>query len=193
MSELTQLITRARDGDSEASAELFRAVYADLRQIAGRQVGRGDADGIGRTSLVHEAYLRLAKPQALALSDREHFFAVAARVMRQVAVDHVRARLAAKRGGGAESTGLDASIAAPDDGPDQDQLLALNAALDELECAEKRLARLVELRFFGGMTLEEAGGALGLSPRTLKRDWRKARAFLHARLGEGGNALESDR
>ena len=193
MAELTQLITRARAGDADASAQLFRAVYADLRQLAGRQVGRGDGGGLGRTSLVHEAYFRLAKPQALALSDREHFFAVAARVMRQVAVDHARARVAAKRGGDADITGLDAALAAPDDGPGHDQLIALNAALDELERAEERLARLVELRFFGGMTLEEAGGALGLSPRTLKRDWRKARAFLHARLGEGGSALESDR
>ena len=192
MAELTQLIARARGGDSDASDALFRAVYEDLRQLAGRQVGRGDGGGLGRTSLVHEAYLRLAKPEALALSDREHFFAVAARVMRQIAVDHARARLAVKRGGDADVTGLDTGVPAPDQGPDHDQLIALNGALDELENAERRLARLVELRFFGGMTLEEAGGAIGLSPRTLKRDWRRARAFLHARLGEGGPPLGSE-
>ena len=191
MAELTQLIARARAGDSSASDDLFRAVYDDLRHLAGRQVGRGDGGGLGRTSLVHEAYFRLAKPEALALSDREHFFAVAARVMRQIAVDHARSRLAAKRGGGADITGLDAAAATPDDGPRHDQLIALNGALDELDAADRRLARLVELRFFGGMTLDEAGGALGLSPRTLKRDWRKARAFLHARLGNG-EALGSE-
>ena len=187
MAELTQLILRARAGDAEAASALFRAVYDDLWRLAGGEAGRaGDANSLGRTSLVHEAYLRLAKPEALALDDREHFFAVAARVMRQVAIDHARARHRVKRGGNASVTGLDEAMAAPEAAVDHDQLLALNAALDALEEADARLARLVELRFFGGMTLDEAGTALGLSSRTLKRDWRKARAFLHASLGSEG-------
>jgi len=164
MAELTQLITRAHQGDAEASAELFRAVYEDLRHLAGRQVGRGDGGGLGRTSLVHEAYLRLAKPEALALSDREHFFAVAARVMRQIAVDHARARLAAKRGAGADVTGLDDALPVADDGPAHDQLLALNGALDELE----RRYLLHVLQTVGG-SRTRAAEVMGIDRRTLYR------------------------
>jgi len=185
MAELTELMARAREGDRAASDALFTAVYAELRRMAGRQLGRGDGAGLGGTSLVHEAYLRLAKPESLALNDRRHFFSVAARVMRQVAVDDARARTADKRGGGVAPLALDALVDQPHGGLGHAQLIALSAALDALEAADDRLARLVELRFFGGLALEEAGEALGLSARTLKRDWRKARAFLHARLGDG--------
>lgn len=186
MAEVTQLIERARVGDRNAADALFRAVYDDLHRLAARQVGRGEGGGLGSTSLVHEAYLRLAKPEALGMSGRSHFFAVAARAMRQIAVDHARERLAAKRGGGAPMTTLGAADRMPvEDDERHQQLVTLNAALDALETADPRLARLVELRFFAGMSLEEAGDLLGLSPTTLKRDFRKARAFLHARLGEG--------
>lgn len=183
MVEVTQLIGRAREGDRDASHALFRAVYDDLHRLAARQVGRGEGGGLGSTSLVHEAYLRLAKPEALGMGDRSHFFAVAARAMRQIAVDHARERLAAKRGGGAPVTTLGAADAVAAEDGRHDQMVALNEALDALEAADTRLARLVELRFFAGMSLEEAGELLGLSPTTLKRDFRKARAFLHARLG----------
>ena len=184
MAEVTQLIGLARDGDAEAAAALFAEVYAELRRLAAFQVARGEGGGLGDTSLVHEAYLRFVRPGALAVNDRAHFFAVAARAMRQIAVDHARERLAAKRGGGAPVTTLGAADRQPaeDDGR-HDQLVALNEALDALEAADVRLARLVELRFFAGMSLEEAGQLLELSPTTLKRDFRKARAFLHARLG----------
>jgi RNA polymerase sigma factor (TIGR02999 family) len=183
MTEVTQLIGRAREGDRSAAEALFRAVYDDLHRIAARQVGRGEGGGHGSTSLVHEAYLRLAKPESLGVNDRSHFFAVAARAMRQIAVDHARERIAAKRGGGAAVLTLGAADAVAADDGRHDQLVALNEALDALEAADARLARLVELRFFAGMSLEEAGELLGLSPTTLKRDFRKARAFLHARLG----------
>jgi RNA polymerase sigma factor (TIGR02999 family) len=183
MTEVTQLIGQARGGDRAAAEQLFRAVYDDLHRIAARQVGRGEGGGLGSTSLVHEAYLRLARPEALAMNDRSHFFAVAARAMRQIAVDHARERLAAKRGGGAPVTTLGAADAVAADDGRHEQLVALNQALDALEAADARLARLVELRFFAGMSLEEAGELLGLSQSTLKRDFRKARAFLHARLG----------
>lgn len=186
MVEVTQLIGRAREGDRDASHALFRAVYEDLHRLAARQVGRGEGGGLGSTSLVHEAYLRLAKPEALGMGDRSHFFAVAARAMRQIAVDHARERLASKRGGGLQDATLGAADRVPaDDDGRHDQMVALNEALDALEAADARLARLVELRFFAGMSLEEAGELLGLSPTTLKRDFRKARAFLHARLGPG--------
>lgn len=185
MTEVTLLIGQARDGDRVAAEQLFRAVYDDLHRIAARQVGRGEGGGLGSTSLVHEAYLRLARPEALALNDRSHFFAVAARAMRQIAVDHARERLAAKRGGGAPETTLGAADQVAIDHVRHDQMLALNEALEALESADARLARLVELRFFAGMKLEEAGELLGMSNTTLKRDFRKARAFLHARLGDG--------
>lgn len=187
MAELTQLIERARGGDSSAARELFESVYQDLHRLAARQVQRGSG-GLGSTSLVHEAYLRLARPEALSMNDRGHFFAVAARAMRQIAVDHARERLTAKRGGGLVDVTLGAAEDMQgDDAQRHDELLALNDALDALERADARLAKLVELRFFAGLNLEEAGEALGLSSTTLKRDFRRARAFLHARLGPGSS------
>lgn len=183
MAELTELIARARTGDRAASERLFRAVYDDLHRLAARQVARAGDVGMGSTSLVHEAYIRLARPESLSVNDREHFFAVAARAMRQITVDHVRERLAQKRGGGLAVTTLSGADQMPTESAGHEQLIALDAALSELEHAEPRLARLVELRFFGGLDLDEAGRVLGFSPTTLKRDFRKARAFLHAHLG----------
>jgi RNA polymerase sigma factor (TIGR02999 family) len=185
MTELTALIAQARGGDAEAAAALFAAVYADLKRIAARQVARGENGGLGDTSLVHEAYLRLARPDALAMRDREHFYAVSARVMRQIAIDHARERLAQKRGGGAWVTTLGAAAGVAAEDPRHDNLLALDAALSELEGIDARLARLVELRFFVGLSAEEVAELMDLSVTTLKRDWRKARAFLHQRLGDG--------
>lgn len=177
--ELTELIRAARGGGQAESDRLYARVYEDLRRIAAGQL-RGRAD-LGATSLVHEAYFRLARPDALAVEDRQHFYAVAALAMRQIVLNHVRAQQALKRGDGAVVTTLGAAdqIADKDEGAD---LLALDAALTQLAQAEPRLAKLVELRFFGGMNLDEAGAAVGLSPTTLKRDWRKARAFLHAAI-----------
>ncbi len=188
MAEVTQLIERARKGDVDAARALFESVYHDLHRLAARQVQRGSG-GLGSTSLVHEAYLRLARPEALSVNDRGHFFAVAARAMRQIAVDHARERLTAKRGGGLADVTLGAAEGMHgEDAQRHDELLALNEALDALERADARLAKLVELRFFAGLNLEEAGEALGLSSTTLKRDFRRARAFLHARLGPGSAA-----
>ncbi len=183
MGEVTLLIGRARDGDRAAADVLFRTVYDDLRRIAGRQAAGNGSHGPGRTSLVHEAYFRLARPESLNVNDRRHFFAVAARAMRQIAVDRARERLATKRGGGAQETTLGAADDALADPGRLEGLLDLDAAMGALEAADERLARLVELRLFSGLLLEEAGELMGLSPATLKRDWRKARAFLHARLG----------
>ena len=183
MSELTLLIGRANAGDRQASDALFTLVYEDLRRMAARQL-RGSGDELRTTSLVHEAYMRLARPDALDLRDRVHFFAVAGRAMRQIVIDHVRARQAGKRGGLADVTSLEHhDVAAAEDADRDLQMLALDRALEELTVRDERLARLVELRFFGGMTLEEVGSAMGLSEPTLKRDWRKARAFLHGLLG----------
>jgi RNA polymerase sigma factor (TIGR02999 family) len=184
MAELTEWIRQARGGDREASERLFRAVYGDLRRIAGRQVARGEAGGLGGTSLVHELYLRLAKPEALQVNDRRHFFSVAARAMRQIAVDRAREQLAAKRGSGAVATTLGAADGtAVDDGKLQ-ELIDLDRALQLLDAADERLARLAELRLFSGLEVEQCAELLGLSNATIKRDWRKARAFLHAQLGD---------
>ena len=179
--ELTELIHEARSGSKPAADRLFTLVYDDLHRLAARQLQ--PFGGMATTSLVHETYLKLARPAALELNDRQHFFAVAARAMRQIAINHVRERMAGKRGGGAVVVTLGAadSVAADAEGND---LLALDAALDRLADADARLAQLVELRFFGGMSLEEAGAAIGMSPSTLKRDWRKARAFLHGAIGD---------
>jgi RNA polymerase sigma factor (TIGR02999 family) len=178
--ELTELIGLAQAGDRPAADRLFTVVYAELRAIAGRQRQRFEGSAIGATSLVHESYMRLIRGMSLGSEGRAHFFATAARAMRQIAVDRLRADLAAKRGGEADITSLDHGLEqASEGGPD---LIALDQALNLLESFDPRLSRLVELRFFAGMSLEEAGEKLGMSERTLKRDWRKARAFLHTQL-----------
>jgi RNA polymerase sigma factor (TIGR02999 family) len=144
---------------------------------------------VGATSLVHEVYLRLVRPEALQLDNREHFFALAARAMRQLAIDHARQRSAAKRGGGAAAETLDGiadQVAAPGDA---DRLLALDQALQRLAAVDANLVNLVELRFFAGLELAEIAALCGRAERSLKRDWRKARALLHASL-EGGLADE---
>jgi len=187
MGEVTLLIGRAREGDRAAADALFSAVYDDLRRLAARQASGGGSGAHGTTSLVHEAYFRLAKPQALALNDRRHFFSVAARAMRQIAVDRARERLAVKRGAGAPMTTLGAVDAQATDDSRLERLLDLDEAMKALEASDERLARLVELRHFSGLKLEEAGEVLGLSESTLKRDYRKARAFLHTWLGGDGH------
>ncbi len=189
MGEVTRLLGQARNGDRAAADALFRIVYDDLRRLAARQVS-GGGGAPGSTSLVHEVYFRLAKPDALALNDRRHFFAVAARAMRQIAVDRARERLTVKRGGGAPQTTLGAVDAEAADDGRMERLIDLDEAMKALESSDERLARLVELRHFSGLQLEEAGELLGLSPSTLKRDYRKARAFLHAWLG--GEASSHD-
>ena len=181
MAELTELLVLAREGDKGASDRLFAAVYEDLRRIAARNL-RGGGDGMRTTSLVHEAYEKLARPEALGMNDRRHFFAVAARAMRQIVIDHARERGAGKRGGAFVRVTFDGAAEEAEAAGSLDELVALDAALAKLEALDPRLARLVELRFFGGMNLDEAGAAIGLSPTTLKRDWRRARAFLHGAL-----------
>jgi RNA polymerase sigma factor (TIGR02999 family) len=177
--ELTALIRAARDGGGAQANELFAQVYADLRHIAAAQL-RGSA-GLGTTSLVHEAYFRLAKPESLDVADRHHFFAVAAVAMRQIVINQLRAQQTVKRGAGAVCDTLGAADRQAV-GVDSTPLLALDAALTALALAQPRLAQLVELRYFGGLTLEEAGAAMDLSATTAKRDWRKARAYLHAAM-----------
>lgn len=182
---MTVLLGAAGAGDKGAEAQLFRAVYGDLRRIAQRHLNAAGPGIAHATSLVHELYLRLAggAGQGLALNDRTHFFAVASRAMRQLVVDHVRTRCAGKRGGGVEPVPLDSAIVAIAE-ERGDDVLMLDEALDRLASFDPRLAQFVELRFYGGLQLDELSELLGLSERTLKRDWRKARAFLYRELGD---------
>ena len=179
--EVTCLLAAVRAGDRAAEERLIALVYPDLKRIAHRQLrGKGRAETLQTTALVNEVYVRLAGPVIGSFNDRVHFLAVAARAMRQILVDRARARATGKRGGGVAALELDAERAAAP--VRSEALLVLDDALVELERLEPRLGRVVEMRFFGGMTAEETGAALGLSDRTVKSDWRKARAFLEARL-----------
>ncbi len=192
MGDVTELIVQARGGDAAASDRLFAQVYRDLHLLAARQLGRGRPD-IGATSLVHEAYFRLARPDALAMNDRSHFFAVAARAMRQLVIDRARARQADKRGSGKVIALDDAkpnALAVSDDA----DVFALAQAMEQLAQVDPALARLVDLRFFAGLELAEIAEITQRSERSLKRDWRRARAFLHAQMGEpiAGEVAESD-
>jgi RNA polymerase sigma factor (TIGR02999 family) len=184
MGEVTLLLAAANAGDREAGDRAFALVYADLRTLARRQVQRAAA-GPGATSLVHEVYLRLVGPASMNIHDREHFFALAARAMRQLVVDHARRHASAKRGGGSAQEELD-SISGQIAGPDNaDRMLELDQALDRLAALDPDLVRLVEMRYFAGLELTEIASVTGRSERSLKRDWRRARVVLHATL-EGG-------
>lgn len=179
---LEVLLERARGGDERAFDEAYAAVYEEIRKVARwqRRV-RNAGETLSTTALVHEAYLKLAGPVRLGLQNHHHLIALAARAMRQILVDAARTRLRAKRGGGALAIALDpAEIAAPQLA---EELVALDGALDRLARHDERLARLVEWRYFGGMTDAELARALDRDERTIRRDWVKARAFLVRELG----------
>ncbi|HUD72295.1 MAG TPA: sigma-70 family RNA polymerase sigma factor [Dongiaceae bacterium] len=176
VADITEILIDWGRGDAQAFDRLFPAVYAELRVLARRHARRGRRETLGTTALVHEAYLKLVDQTHATFENRKHFFAVAAKVMRRLVVDHARDRGAQKRGGGAHLVTFDEEALAVE-GRSVD-LLALDEALSRLEACDTRLARLVELRYFGGLTLEETAGALEISPTTVKRDWFKARAFL---------------
>ena len=168
-------------GDKKAESDLIPIVYAELHQIARRLMRREDGrHTLQTTALVNEAYIRLAKPRAAGFNDRAHFFAVAATVMRGILVDHARAKQAEKRGG--PTVPLD-DFLGPSVQLDQPELiLAIDTALTRLAKIDHRQARIVELRFFAGMTVEESADALEISPRTVKREWQLAKAWLYGEL-----------
>ena len=180
--DTTMLLAAARDGDKASEARLFERVYADLHHLAKRQLRAANRQAEHATSLVHEVYLRLAH-NGLALNDRRHFFAVASRAMRQIVIDHARSRLTDKRGGGVDPISFDSALDIAATGHDE-ELLKLDAALQRLTAIDPRLGEFVELRFFGGLRFEELAEATGMSERTLKRDWTKARAFLYRELAQ---------
>ena len=188
--EITAALAALSRGTPEAMDRLMPLVYRELKRIAHRQLGvesRGHT--LSTTAVVHEAYLRLAEQSRVQWADRAQFFALASRAMRRVLIDYARRHHAARRGGqGRTALSLDlleggdlCAISVPQRA---DFLLALDEALDELRTADERLARIVECRFFAGLTETETAEALGVSQRTVSRDWRMARAWLHEALRE---------
>jgi RNA polymerase sigma factor (TIGR02999 family) len=179
---VTDLLQRAGSGDLAAAGAVFPLVYAQLHQLASRQLRRETAGhSLNTTELVHEAYLRLVDQRRSRFTDRGHFFAIAATAMRRILVDHARRRGATKRGGGAKRVALE-SVEALAAEERADLLVALDTALAQLAALDPRQAKVVECRFFGGLTEQETAEALGTSPRTVKRDWTKARAWLYEAL-----------
>ena len=181
MSEITQLLMAAGKGDRAAADRAFALLYADLQRLARNRLrSSGELTLLDTNALVHESYLRLQAGGA-AFPDRHHFLGYAAKVMRTVVIDVVRARQAERRGGDAVQvtmdTGLIGSLVAHDD-----EVLRVHEALDELAAAEPRLAQVVELRYFGGLSEAEIAASLGITDRTVQRDWKKARLFLSVAL-----------
>lgn len=173
----TQLLRDVRGGSRTAFDDLYAHVYDDLRQAAHQRLGRyRSGQTLNTTALVHEAYLRLVDQSEMQWQDRAHFLALASRAMRFILIDHVRSRTAQKRGGAEEAVPLESVQVAVDD--QAADLLALNEALEQLGAHSSRLARLVEYRFFGGLTYEEIASVTEMSVPTVKRDWARARAWL---------------
>jgi RNA polymerase sigma factor (TIGR02999 family) len=181
--EVTRLLEEARGGERQALERLYALVYGELRGMAQARLRRErGGHTLQPTALVNEAYLRL-DPGRSSWENRRHFFGAASRAMRQILIDHARRRLADKRGAGlARVTLADLDVAAPEADVD---LLALDEALESLEREEPRLAEVVTMRVFGGMSIDEAADALELSPATVKRDWLYARAWLATRMNSG--------
>jgi RNA polymerase sigma factor (TIGR02999 family) len=183
MSDVTRLLDAAAAGDGRAAAELLPLVYAELRQLAAARLAREvPGQTLDATGLVHEAYLRLVGGGGF--DGRGHFFAAAAEAMRRILIDQARRKQADKNGGGWHRLDvLDAELAVDSTG---DDLLAVNEALTRLAARDPEAGRLVELRFFAGLTLEQAATALGLPARTAYRHWAYARAWLRRELDRGG-------
>lgn len=178
------LLVRARAGDAKATDELLPLVYDELRGLAATHLtGERPNHPLQPTALVHEAYLRLVGPGEVTWESRAHFFGAAALAIRRILTDHARTRDSAKRGGDWSRVSMDdLQIAAPETGVD---LLALDGALDRLTKLDAQKSKVVELRFFAGLTTEETALALGVSPSTVARDWQFARVWLQRELSRG--------
>jgi RNA polymerase sigma-70 factor, ECF subfamily len=182
---ITHLLQRWSQGDRGAAEEVLPLVYDELHRIAAREFRRSRGDQtLQATVIVHEVYLRLSGHEGFRFSSRAHFFALAAKLMRQILVDHARRQNRLKRGGPAEKVTLTETAGLVE--PRAPDLLAVDKALEKLEELDPRKAAIIELRFFVGLTLEETAAQLGISPETVGREWRRARAWLCNEL-EGGN------
>ena len=182
--EVTALLGELAKGNADAGPRLIPLVYEELRRMADRYMRRERSDHtLQTTALVHEAYLKLVDQHSVTWQSRAHFFGVAAQVMRRVLVDHARGHIREKRGGGVVPVSLDeAMVISPER---SEEFLELDRALDRLAALDSRQAKIVELRFFGGLTVEETAEILGISPKTVKRDWAVAKAWLHGELKGG--------
>ena len=178
--DVTVLLTALTKGNQEAASKLIPLVYNELRRLAGNYMRRERSDHtLQATALVHEAYLKLVEQQ-VDWQGRAHFFGVAAQMMRRILIDHARGHLRDKRGGGVIPVPLDEALVFS---PEQaSELVKLDASLDRLAKLDSRQARIVELRFFGGLTVEQTAEVLGISAKTVKRDWSMAKAWLHGDL-----------
>jgi RNA polymerase sigma-70 factor, ECF subfamily len=182
--DITQILKKAGDGDLSAVNRLMPLVYGELRALAESYL-RQERPGhtLGATALVHEAYVRLIGQQAVEWQNRAHFFAIAAQAIRRILVDHARSRETAKRGGDRERVRLDEDVAVQ--GERDLDLIVLDDSLEKLARLHPRQAQIIELRFFGGLSLKEVAQTLGVSPRTVDGDWHMARAWLRRELEEG--------
>jgi RNA polymerase sigma factor (TIGR02999 family) len=182
-SNVTQLLVDWRNGNNDALNQLMPLIYDELRGLAKRYMSRErNSHTLQTTALVNEAFLRLINQQNVDWQNRVHFFAIAAQVMRHLLVDHARSKQYAKRGGGAQQITLDEGLAVSDD--NAVELLALNQALERLEAIDDRKSKIVELRYFGGLSTEETAEVLGVSEITIKREWAKAKAWLFRELSQ---------
>jgi len=181
LQEITQLLVDWSNGNQAALDQLMPLVYTELRQLAHRYMRR---ERLGHTmqttALIHEAYLRLVDQTKVRWENQAHFFGIAARLMRQVLIEHARSHARAKRGGGAVTLSLDEAALVSQ--ARAAELLALNDALERLAAVDPRKSRVVELRFFGGLSVEEAARVLNIAPNTVLRDWRLAKAWLHREI-----------
>jgi RNA polymerase sigma factor (TIGR02999 family) len=179
--EITELLRNWRGGDKAAMDKLLPIVYDELRRLAASFFRRERLNHtLQATALVHEAYLRLVDQSRVGWENRAHFFGSAAQLMRQILVDHARSHNAAKRGGGEIKVSLAEEMVQA--GPRELDLIALDVALDELAALDEQQSRIVEMRFFGGLSIEETAEVLGVAPATVKRDWNTAKAWLYHRM-----------
>lgn len=183
--DITQLLKAAGRGDEDARARLMPRIYSELHALAHSHLSRGRKDGqtLCTTALVHEAFLRLTAQDSVGFEDRAHFMGYCSRIMRSILVDRARRQMAGKRGGGL--TRIEWREEHPDPEARPEDVLAIDQALDHLQGVDERLARVTEMHVFGGLKSAECGQVLGVSERTVKRDWRKARAMLAALLAGG--------
>jgi RNA polymerase sigma factor (TIGR02999 family) len=179
--EVTRLLAVLSGGNRTVVDQLLPLVYDELRRIAGGHL-RGERPGhtLQATALVHEAYMRLVDQRNVTWQSRAHFFGIAAQLMRRILIDYARSRQTGKRGGGALRAPLDEALVVAEDRASE--LLALDAALQALAQVDPQQAKVVELRFFGGLTVEESAEVIGISPATVKRDWSMAKAWLHREM-----------
>lgn len=183
--DVTRLLVDWSNGDKAALEQLTPLVYSELRRLAGRYLRRERPDHtLQSTALVHEAYMRLVDQRSVRWQNRAHFFGVAAQLIRRILVDHARSRMAAKRGAAVCKLSLDEAIETP--GPRDLDLAALDDALTTLATIDPQQSRVVELRFFTGLSIEETAEVLHISPATVKRDWTTAKAWLFREISRGG-------